>query len=329
MKRYQGAWPPTVSRLSQLPTVGDPEISGSLPPAVLDLSELRAFGRVADEWNQPCTDRWGVILPQRGLRYSPFPREEPNDDGQGSGSEEAGSATRSREGRRASAATGAASYPIESWLIDALGLEEVAWYHPDLTWSSASSSPATLTVPLRLFESLPYRAHLRLEIPATADHWKRAFQYGYKFVPPVRAWATWDDGDPIRSHHENPDGSICACTPEDWGLGSPLEDLISYSACWVAKSLHDRMLGRWPGPQHFPVWLRVLRNQPNEYCGCEKQNQQSYGACCMRSDFELPFAQHLVSWFDTRRAYFHFLHARSLRTNTISFAGSPDQWVSI
>lgn len=317
MKRCHGRVASRRQPPEAVPSVTEAGSPSSVSQTALNLSELRAFGRLADEWKQPCTDRWGVILPPHGLNHSPSRLEEPTDDGQGSGSGKAGSDTRSREGRRAPAATGTASYPLESWLIEALGLEEVAWYHPDLTWRSASSSPAILVVPLRLLESLPYRAQLQLEIPATAEQWKRTFQYGYKFVPPVRARAVWDDGSPIRSHHENPDGSMCPCTPGDWGLGSPLEDLISFCACWVVKSLHDRLLHRWPGPQHYPAWLRILRNQPEEYCGCEKQNQKRSGACCMKQDFEVPFAEHLLKWFETRRAYFDVCRARDRGWNPL------------
>lgn len=280
------------------------------PKATLDLSELRAFGRLADSWKLPCIDRWGVILPQRGVTHSFLPTGEPAHDGQGSGSEEAGSTTGSGERRRAPAETGTAAYPLESRLAELLGLDEVAWYHPDARWSTTDSSPRFLVVPIRLFGSLPYRATLSLEVPTTWDEWRSRWRFGRDLAPPIRAWAWWDDGIRVRSHHENPDTGICACKAEDWGLGRPLEDYISFCICWVAKGLHMQLLGRWPGPQHHPEWSRVVRDEPDEFCGCG--SHQRYGVCHRETDFAVPFAYHMFEHWRVRFAYDSVLEARGL-----------------
>ena len=104
-------------------------------------------------------------------------------------------------------------------------------------------------------------------------------------VPPIRAWAWWADGIRVRSHHENPDTCICACKPEDWGLGRAFEDYIMYCACWVAKALHEKLLDRWPGAQHYPASTRLIRDRVDEYCGCG--GRDLYDDCC-RADDRLP-----------------------------------------
>ena len=291
-----------------------------------DPTELRAFGRLADEWKQPWIDRWGVIIPPP-TRIDQLPSTGAIfDEGRSAGSEEAGPAAGSWTGRRASADAGAATHPVQSWLIEPLGLEDVAWYHPDRSWCAMDSGPAALIVPVTLFESLPYRAQLLLEVPATGEQWKKTFQHGYKYVPPVRAWATWDDGRPIRSHHENPDGSICACMPRDWGLGQPLEVFIGFCISWVAKALHAQLLGKWPGPQHYPPWLRILWDRPDEYCGCDEQTGLVYRDCCMAKDAAVPFSEHLVNWFNTRKVYAHFLRARGLPTRPAALTKTFSKW---
>jgi hypothetical protein len=51
---------------------------------------------------------------------------------------------------------------------------------------------------------------------------------------------------------------------------------------WSAKSLHELVLGFYPGRQHYAAHDRRRRDRPNEYCGCG--GDERYGACCRPGD---------------------------------------------
>lgn len=261
-------------------------------PSLLPLSrrfwELQQFGRTVHDGQQVFVDMWGYLAP--GARSPTTCTTPANGIGganvrQTAGSEKARPATRSRPGRRTSATSAStASHPVQPGLTEALGLEELFDYHPDAEWLKSSSGLALLVVPVALFRSLPYRPILILEIPATWPIWMSRPD-SRKFVPDVRAWAYWDDGIAIRSHHEYlADDSMCVCRPEDWKIGcNSIEDYVAFCICWVAKALHIQIFGWWPGLQHYPDAVRFLRDvPPNEYCGCGEA--KLYTACCKTED---------------------------------------------
>jgi hypothetical protein len=92
-------------------------------------------------------------------------------------------------------------------------------------------------------------------------------------VPAIRAWAVWlggaVHGAMVISHHRQPDFSICACMPHQWIRGiHAFVDYVGLCVSWLGKALHERELGRYPGPQHYPEYMRVNRDRPDEFCGC-------------------------------------------------------------
>ncbi len=253
----------------------------------MDLSELIRFGQVADQLQRHWVAEGGFIVPSRRSSGDQTRQKEHGDAhvGQGAGSAEAGPAARSRSGRRAPTTgegeTGASAHPVEWGLSAVLELEELFEYNGDARWIGRSSSSALLTVPVGLFESMPYRAVLVLEVPRARPPWFEGVPIAY--VPFVRAWAWWSDGIAVRAHHEYPDWSICACTEVDWRLGvHTLQDYVAFCVCWIAKVLHRQLLARWPGVQHLPAGARVRHNQPDEFCGCGRT--QRYKNCCMPED---------------------------------------------
>ena len=241
----------------------------------LDLRELEEFGWAADRLQQPALAEGGFLVPGAGSAVPQSRRREDGDShvGREPRAEEARPATGSRQGRSApSTAAGAAAHPVERGLTAVLRLEELFTWHPDAQWVDSSSGYALLLVPLGLFRTIPERAYLLLEIPTHEPAWLRGKPAGY--APFIRAWARWSFGLSVRAHHEYPDRSVCVCREEDWVLGRHvIEDYVGYCASWMAKALHERLLGWWPGLQHCPAAIRVERGRPYEYCGCGKPTQ--------------------------------------------------------
>jgi hypothetical protein len=72
----------------------------------------------------------------------------------------------------------------------------------------------------------------------------------------------------------------------EWVLGlHALRDYVAFCALWAAKLLHERLLGRYPGLQHYSTSERVRRDRRTEYCGCGRSNR--YAACCRRADLQM------------------------------------------
>ena len=90
-----------------------------------------------------------------------------------------------------------------------------------------------------------------------------------------------------------------------------IEDCVGYCACWLAKALHLQILGRWPGLQHYPAAVRVLRSKPNEYCGCGQAKR--YRDCCMEADHALSPATRV-----RQRAVAEVRHVQELRRRGLS-----------
>jgi hypothetical protein len=125
-------------------------------------------------------------------------------------------------------------------------------------------------------------------------------------TPDVRAWATWEGGgqrdDRIISHHQMPDGCICACREGEWIRGvHPLVDYIGYCITWIGKVLHEHEFGFWPGPQHFGPLTRARRDRPNEYCGCGSDRR--YRDCCRDTDFAKSVFERWAEQYQARTAY--------------------------
>lgn len=303
----------------------------------LDLWELREFGQAADQLQQPALAEGGFLVLGAGSVGASSRRREQHGShvGQGPGAEEARSAAGSRTGRPASAAaTGAAAYPVERGLSAVLGLEELFAWHHDARWVGSSSSYAFLLVQLGLFRSIPERATLLLEIPTRKPDWLRGRREAY--APFIRAWANWSWGRAVRGHHEFPDESMCVCREENWVLGQHvIEDYVGYCTCWVAKSLHERLLGWWPGLQHCPAAVRVERGALSEYCGCGRPVR--YKLCCRSKDLAGKWISRAVERIEANRKYLQEVARRGLppqrpgivipRSSTCDLFISPRRYV--
>jgi hypothetical protein len=276
----------------------------------MDLTELVQFGRAADERGPHWVSHDGFIVSGRSSPSNSSRRKEQS-RGQPPGTEEAGPAARTRQGRRASATpAGAAAHPVERELSIRLGLEGLLDYYRDARWTSSSSSGTELLVlKIALFGSLPFRAVLGLEVPSKTPKWLAESPVGY--APFVRAWAWWSDGSSVHAPHVYPDEAMCVCREEDWKIGvQTAHDYADFCVCWIAKALHLRLLGRWPGPQHMPEGARIVRNRPDDFCGCGRFKR--YKNCHMRVDFRMPRARLLLDRKRGEDAYLHEIQRRAL-----------------
>jgi hypothetical protein len=267
---------------------------GCLPAA--GLSALRRFGEQAEHLDYPYIDVGGFIVPGRdpvatnkpGTEYdhhAAVERAGP-EGGKQPPSEQAGPATGARK-RSPEAAPGSSPHAVGHRLTTLnLDLSTLVAYHPLAGVVASTETVVYVNIPVGLFRGLPIGARLTLEVPLVPrERLSRAGQLSG--VPDVRAWAVWEGGPMhgafIVGHHQNPDRGICAHMPQDWVLGvHRLHDHVAFCVLWVAKVLHERVLGSYPGPQHCSVTVRVGRDRPDEYCGCGMRRR--YRECCRETD---------------------------------------------
>jgi hypothetical protein len=278
----------------------------------LDLAPLRKFGDDAERLQLPAIAQGGFIVPGNEFAPSCAPgKEEDTSEHRKAARPEA----RSTAGSRSGPQTETAASSKAAYSIGGVGraervqncLVELSEYHPQVSVSYSSSRFLGLSLPVGLFANLPFRARLEMEIPLFDRRqltrpfrpWTFPLMRMGPVVPDVRAWAFWTGGDHagsrlIRSHHQYPDLGICACMPEEWVLGvHSLRDYVAFCILWIAKSLHEREFGFYPGLQHYGPLARVRRNRPQEYCGCGKP--QRYGVCCRDPDIAM---SQYARWFD-------------------------------
>jgi hypothetical protein len=284
----------------------------------MSLTELELFAEEAENFRFPLIDVGGVILPGESAVGAIQPGEG-QESGENQGTQtrsEARSATGSRQRSPAEAASGARARPVECRLIDR-ELEELKRYHPQATVIFNSSSFVIQRIPIRLFSSLPYTASLVLEIPRVPFFPSPMRPLRAQSVPDVRAWAFWGDQRAIASHHQLPDGSMCAYFPDQGRLGvTRLYEIVGMCICWVAKCLCNQVFDRWPGPQHYGQLAMRLRDRPDEFCGCGRQ--QRYGQCHRAEVEATPFRDLLMASLGGNMMY-----ARELRSqNRLHYAWS-------
>jgi hypothetical protein len=222
--------------------------------------------------------------------------------------------------------------------ITSAELEELDYWYPDVRVVASSSRIIYLALTSRLFRTLPFRARLVLEVPrpdwaaatmpfvpwrhpgrfaaaldrALAVPWVRNPEAGMPvrfvpMVPAIRAWAAWFGGAMhgamVISHHRYSDLAICACMPHQWIRGiHPLVDYVSMCVSWLGKMLHERELGRYPGPQHYPEYVRVSRDRPDEFCGCGAMRR--YTDCHRDGDLAISVNSLRVMGATTYHAYY-------------------------
>ncbi len=300
----------------------DPQSLNMLASAMLEamtgagMANLRAFGEQAERLEYPFIDVGGFIVPGRdpvmpispGTEHDRHDAVEPPREGwQQSPSEQAGSAAWTRQ-RSAQAAPGASPHALGHDLTHSyLGLSALTSFHPLTRVVASTESVVYLNLPLGVLPELPFGARLTLEVPRTG---RTGLNQSMKLtgVPDVRAWAVWEDGPMhglrIESHHQNPDRAICANMPEQWMLGvHALHEYVAFCTMWVAKVVHEQLLGFYPGPQHYAAAERVRRDRPDEFCGCGKPRR--YRHCCREKDRAM---SHYARWHDAQLARRQYLH---------------------
>jgi hypothetical protein len=282
-----------------------PTLLGLLPQ--LGLDNLREFGVQIERLQFPYIDVGGFIVPGRDPAAINPPGMECDRDVEaaGAGREGWGQAPREEAGPSAGArqrppspqaAPGAAPHAFGRELTTLnLDLSALVKFHPLARVVASTEMGIYLNIPIGVIPWLPIGARLTFELPLTPrERLSRRMQLSG--VPDVRAWAVWEGGPLhgrlIKSHHQNPDRAICANMPGEWILGvHPLHDYVAFCVLWVAKVLHEHLVGFYPGPQHYPAAVRVRRDRPDEFCGCGKRER--YRSCCRDNDR----AQHpLVLW---------------------------------
>ena len=292
------------------------------------LDSLRRFGIQAETQVQPSVAVGGFVVPGDVPAAGPtLPAEvTPKYVQQGAGPARKAGASAASAAPRASAEAGEAARSVGALSLRASGAREfvefagLAELYPDFARAASSTNFDIFTLRLGLFYDLPYRARLFLEVPDLS----LARQYPPSIIPPVRAWAFWDLGPEtglqITSHHENPDGSICACMPEDWIRGRDLiVDYVNFCVCWIAKTLHDQLIGFYPGLQHLPEYLRRRRNRPGEFCGCSAPRR--YRDCHRDADLRLDEGDLCEQRRETNRRYFAQLGAQRRLSNPLQLIG--------
>lgn len=278
---------------------------GALPKS--GVAQVRAFGAEAERREYPCIDIGGFIVPGRDPAASNLPGEEHDADaaegeqcGGGAPPEQAGSAAGSRQRPAPSAspqaaAPGTPAHAVVGRLTTLnLDLPGLAEYHPLARVTASAETVAYFNIPLGLFRGLPIRARLTLEVPLVSRE-RMAVRSRSLDSPELRAWSVWEggplNGTRIATHHQYPDLAMCVCMSGQWIRGvHPLRDYVAFCALWAAKALHERLLGFYPGTQHYPAAVRVRRDQPDEYCGCAARRR--YADCCRAADLSRPAYEH-------------------------------------
>jgi len=262
----------------------------------LGLANLRAFGEQAERLEYPYIDVGGFIVPGRDPAFTNPPGMEQCRNAGGKGAEWWGQAPREEAGSPAGtrerppspqAAPGASPHAFERWLTTFnLDLSALVAFHPLARIVASTEAVVHLNIPVGIIAGLAIGARLTLELPLIP----RALLSSpmqLADVPDVRAWAVWEGGPMhgrlILSHHQNPDGAVCASMPGQWIRGVyPLHDYVAFCVLWVAKALHEHCFGSYPGPQHYLAAVRVRRDRCDEFCGCGKLRR--YRDCCRDED---------------------------------------------
>jgi hypothetical protein len=108
---------------------------------------------------------------------------------------------------------------------------------------------------------------------------------------------------------------MCVCLPFQWQIDKDsLLDYVGFCVLWIAKTLHERELGFYPGRQHYPARKRVERNRPDEYCGCGSALR--YRDCHRDADLRRSVEHRLWEEVQGRAAYLAQLDTQD-RSRTI------------
>lgn len=192
-------------------------------------------------------------------------------------------------------ATGSSPHTLGRRLTELLRLEELEQWYPSSRVVRCSSGLALVSIDVGVIRSLPYRGRLLLEIPLGDLHGLGPMPPVRSNVPTVRVWARWHDGVRPVGDHVYPDGSMCTYMMGEWIWGrDPLDVLVDWCTCWLAKSLHLMFLNRWPGRQHCSANVAMRRKMLDEYCRCggpKRYRDCHYPEDRRRSPYELVRAE--------------------------------------
>jgi hypothetical protein len=276
----------------------------------MDLVELRQFGAEMHRLEFPSIAVGGFVVSGRRAATQFAPEKEENIRGeQQQAGEEAGSAAGSRKrSPTQAAASRAQAHAVKHDSALAQLVEESTDYGAKPTVVRRFGRFAHLGLPVGLFRTLPFRAELLMEVPLVPRlELRKGLASSGGLVPDVRAWSRWSFGlsgtnGLIASHHGYPDRSMCVCMAEEWHLGrDPLITYVDFCILWIARVLHECLIGFYPGLQHYGEKVRVERDRPDEFCGCGKA--LPYAACHRAADFAMPLVERARRHYSAQRAY--------------------------
>jgi len=232
------------------------------------IDELRAVGEELDADEYPRVGTGGLVLPgacRADVNEPGQERDHVNHAEAGATRPEAGQGQRTTD--RDTASEGA-----EARLLGLPGLSEELAH--DLAGALAANPSMCVRVAPPLvwiltkihpIAGLPDQALILTVLPISPG---AAMEAGHPFA----SWAWWELGVWVGPRHTNPgNGSICSFEPSHgtWRRGDPILTLLDIHAVWIARQLHLRLLGRWPGDQVIHTAYERLRDQrPGEMCGC-------------------------------------------------------------
>jgi hypothetical protein len=187
-------------------------------------------------------------------------------------------------------------------------VEELRDYGAEPTVVRRFGRFAHVGLPVGLFATLAFRAELLLQVPLVSrPELRKGLPSSGGLVPDVRAWSRWSFGNPgvedlITSHHGYPDQSMCVCMTDEWHLRRDrLIMYVDFCILWIARALHEHLVGFYPGLQHYGEKVRVERDRPNEFCGCGRA--LPYAACHRNSDLAMSLVERARRHHNAQRAY--------------------------
>lgn len=248
---------------SALPITGDSDTASSAGRDV-----LRKIGDDLDRDIYPVVHTNGMVLPDSSRLSNPSGKEIRH-----AYHTETGTArSQARQGEGSSAGSASAEGP-EARLLGLPGLTEDLAQR--LGWALAANPTTRVRVAPPVvwlltrnhpIHGLPDEALILTCLPLDPDGGVD------KANRPFSSWAWWDMGIWIGPRHTNfGDGSICSFEPSHrtWCPGDSILTLLDLHAVWVARQLHLRHFGRWPGRQVLhTAHERLLDQRPGELCGC-------------------------------------------------------------
>ena len=284
--------------------------------AELDLTELREFGAEAHRMEFPSMATGGYVVSGRRAAATLSPGKEQSING--TRPQARPTAGPWQRPSAEAAAPGSASHAVKRSREVARTLDELSDYGAPVAVVRSSDRFVHLKAAAGLFASLPFRAELLFEVPLKKARTTNAFM-----VPDVRVWSRWTAGIResgfINSHHIYPDRSMCVCMREQWQIGrDALITYVDFSILWVARVLHERLLGYYPGLQHYGEMVRLERDRVNEYCGCGRP--KTYASCHRSTDQAMPQLERLRRHYAARRQYLNELREQGRELLPPAFA---------